>query len=264
LVTLIRRLKSRKLGAVILAAGALFMLVGILGSVAVADHAKVTFVSGNPTCAGLVTGESGEFRLDAKDFGEDGTYGDANFSVFIDFTYDDSEAVSFNFSAADPPVMAVFVKTGAVTPGNPGGNLYEYDPPTTSDTGLVAPGGKGISHISFCYVIQGTTTTTAPTTTTTAPTTTTTAPTTTTTAPTTTTTAPTTTTTAPTTTTAAAAVAGVQITTTTAPTQVAGAQILPVTGPSSSWTLFLIGMGFILGGLILVFGERHHRPRRNQ
>jgi LPXTG-motif cell wall-anchored protein len=257
LVNLITRLKSRKLGAVILAAGVLLMLVGILGSVAVADHVAPKVVLGNPTCEELVEGETGEFVLDASQFKENGfdDYGDASFSVSIDFTFSGGEAVSFDFKDADPPVLAVFVKTGAVTPGNPGGNLYEYDEPTTSDEGLVAPGGKGISHISFCYVVAGTTTTTerGTTTTTAGETTTTTAGET------------TTTTAAPTTTTTVLAVGGVQITpTTAAPAQVAGAQILPVTGPSSSWTLFLVGMSLILGGLILVFGERQYRPRRNQ
>jgi hypothetical protein len=283
LVTLIRRLKSRKLGAVILAAGALLMLVGTLGSIAGAGHVEPTVVLGNPTCDELVEGNSGEFVLDAGDFKDDGgsTYEDpdSDFSVFIEFTFDDDEAISFDFSAADPPVMAVFVKTGAVTPGNPGGNLYEYDPPVTSDTGLVAPGGKGISHISFCFVVEETTTTTAgetttttageTTTTTAGETTTTTAgeTTTTTAGQTTTTTAgqTTTTTAGQTTTTAAVAVAGVQITpTTAAPAQVAGARILPVTGPSRGWTLFLVGMAFVLGGLILVFGQRHYRPRNTR
>jgi hypothetical protein len=272
LVTLIRRLKSRKLGAVMLTAGALLMLVGMLGSVAVATHTENVLESADAECKNQ--GYDFGYKLDGVDeLGEEdsGTYESADHVFSVDLTFhesDEGEITSFDFENADPAVSAVLVVGGPPTGRT---NIYTYDPPATSDEGLEQTDGGGISHITFCFVVP-TTTTTAPTTTTTAPTTTTTAPTTTTTAPTTTTTAPTTTTTAPTTTTTAAptttttaptAVAGVQITTTTvAPTQVAGAQILPVTGPSRSWTLFLIGMSFILGGLILVFGERHFRPRR--
>jgi hypothetical protein len=157
--------KTRARTRTLLGVTAVMSLLLALGgtSLVLATHVTPTEVAGNPTCAQLVEGESGEFRLDAKDFGADGTYGDSEFTVDIDFTYnDEDEAVSFDFSNADPDVLAVFVKGGDT------GNLYEYDPPADADTGLVAPLGPqgqatGISHISFCYLVPAPTPTPTPT-----------------------------------------------------------------------------------------------------
>ncbi|MEM2104455.1 MAG: hypothetical protein QW717_06160 [Candidatus Bathyarchaeia archaeon] len=50
------------------------------------------------------------------------------------------------------PISAVIVKTGALEPGaGPVAYLYEYEPPADHDTELCAPGGKGISHVTFCW-----------------------------------------------------------------------------------------------------------------
>jgi hypothetical protein len=148
----------------------------------------------NQSCAEF--GDWLEVKIDPP---SNGTHGDGTLSVTISNLAGDK---TFDWSS-NIGVDAVYVKAGAG-----GSYLYLYDPPAESfgDTGLTSPGsGNEISHVSFCYDVETTTTTAPTTTTTTAPTTTTTtAPTTTTTtAPTTTTTtAPTTTTTtAPTTTT---------------------------------------------------------------
>jgi hypothetical protein len=146
-----RRLTAR-LAWLLVAAVALWALSA--GATLVgASHGDLTVIEDNPnaTCASLVEGETGEFTLDANDpgFGTDGPFGDASFTVTIDFTAynEDGEVTAFSFTGADPDVVAVYVKAGR------GGNLYEYDPPTDADDGLVAPDGKGISHISFCYLI---------------------------------------------------------------------------------------------------------------
>jgi hypothetical protein len=55
----------------------------------------------------------------------------------------DNEAKSFDWES-DYPVCAVIVKGGT------GANVYYYNG-AYGDTGLVAPGGKGISHVTFCY-----------------------------------------------------------------------------------------------------------------
>jgi hypothetical protein len=147
-----RRLTAR-LAWLMVAAVAVWALFGGAAFVG-ATHVTPTEREGNPTCAQLVQTD-GEFRLDAKDFAGDGTYGDGVFSVDLTFTYNEEvppEVVSFDFTDADPDVIAVFVKGGDT------GYLYQYAPPADADTGLVAPPGPqgqaaGISHISFCYLI---------------------------------------------------------------------------------------------------------------
>jgi uncharacterized repeat protein (TIGR01451 family)/fimbrial isopeptide formation D2 family protein len=53
------------------------------------------------------------------------------------------EAVEFSWTS-ETPIDLVIVK------GGPTANLYFYDE-ETADSGLTAPGRKGISHISFCF-----------------------------------------------------------------------------------------------------------------
>lgn len=57
---------------------------------------------------------------------------------------DDKEIVTFSWSS-NIPVKMVSVK------GGNGYNLYTYPDDTQSDTGLIAPDNKGISHITFFY-----------------------------------------------------------------------------------------------------------------
>lgn len=179
----------------------------------------------------------------------------------IEFEIYDAEIVgegkdatlTFSFKS-NVAVNYVYVKAG------PGGNLHEFDPPTTEGTGLESP-KPSISHIVLCWkgeVPPTTTTTEAPTTTTTEePTTTTTE------APTTTTTeepATTTTVEETTTTTEAPAPPGgpstpievVEVVEVTAPSG-----DLPRTG-SSATTPLLIGGGLLLvaGGALLAGAKR--------
>jgi hypothetical protein len=242
-----RRLRGRVTkGGIGLVAGAsaLLLLVAAVSLVAFVSsnpaHAVRTVEEeeGNPECpAGTTT-----FTIQAEEFddlgvGESRTFTQGALSVTITVTDvnddDPPEPIEFTWTS-NVPVSQVIVK------GGPTANVYTYDPPVTSDnTGLEAPDGKGISHISFCFPpppvtttsTSTTTTTTAPTTTTSTTTTTTVPPTTTTTtAPTTTTTAPTTTTTAPTTTTTA------PTTTTTVPKTTTTTTAPPTTVPKTTTT----------------------------
>jgi hypothetical protein len=56
----------------------------------------------------------------------------------------DASEKTFSFTS-DVALEWVIVK------GGPGANIYAFDPPVTSAVGLVAPNGKGLSHLDFCY-----------------------------------------------------------------------------------------------------------------
>ena len=121
------------------------------GERAKATHVQPTTVSGNPTCAQLVNVEGvRELRIQPV---VDGTFTDGTLTVTIDVR-DTANGPVFDFTS-NIGVLAVFVK------GGPAGNLYKYDPPVTSDTGLHAPLNPsnnlwyGLSHLSFCYVPTG-------------------------------------------------------------------------------------------------------------
>lgn len=65
-------------------------------------------------------------------------------------TISDFDGKYFDFSISKGVVQYVFVKAGN------GGNLFTYDPPATTDTGLhgpVASNGRvrDVSHVSFCW-----------------------------------------------------------------------------------------------------------------
>lgn len=72
--------------------------------------------------------------------GMDGIYTHPVYDVTI--TISNSNGYSFDWSATKP-VAAVIVKAGTAA------NIYYYDPAATSDTNLVAPYGKEISHVTF-------------------------------------------------------------------------------------------------------------------
>ena len=97
-----------------------------------------------------------DLKLEGGDL-TNGIHSDGTLSVTISNLTNNSFDWSSNIG-----VDAVIVKTGS-----DGTNLYRYDPPSesTGDTNLVTPGQNGISHISFCYDDDPTTTTTQPTTT---------------------------------------------------------------------------------------------------
>jgi hypothetical protein len=122
---------------------------------AVASHVQPVLETGNPTCSDLISDGIIELKVEPV---VDGSFtsADGTLTVTIDVR-----------STADGPVFdwtsnigvdAVFVK------GGPNGNLYVYDPEATSDTGLHAPVNPnndkfyGLSHISFCYDKDETTT----------------------------------------------------------------------------------------------------------
>src|SRR5215207_9953391 len=190
--TLGYRFSGRRIATLIAAAAALAvaaaLLVAVLGPVsqAPATHVAPVVQPGNPSCPGgttTLTIQAGD--IDDLGVGESRTFNQGALSVTITVTAVNAEGEPTAFSfTSNSPVTRVIVK------GGPNANVYTYAAPgVTSDTGLTAPDGKGISHISFCFPPPPVTTTSTSTTTTTAPTTTTT------TAPTTTTTtAPTTTT----------------------------------------------------------------------
>jgi hypothetical protein len=64
-------------------------------------------------------------------------------TITITGSNESGEAVQFSWTS-ETPIDLVIVKGGATA------NLYSYDE-ATADTGLTAPEGKGISHISFCF-----------------------------------------------------------------------------------------------------------------
>jgi hypothetical protein len=128
-------------------AGVAFMVAGALGLVAAVPASAQEEVEGNPTCGDLAPEgvEWTEFKVEPVTAGP---HTDGVLEVNITLN-EPPEGQTFNWTS-NIPVSAVFAK------GGPGGNLYEYDPPVTSDTGLHAPAtpsGKwaDLSHVSFCY-----------------------------------------------------------------------------------------------------------------
>ncbi|HET6776098.1 MAG TPA: LPXTG cell wall anchor domain-containing protein [Acidimicrobiales bacterium] len=156
-------------GLVSMALGAglvIWALPGYAGANAGQDSSPSTVELGdNATCGDLAPEGATWIELKVEPV-EDGTFTDGTLTVTIDVTDTDGGPV-FSWTS-NVGVDAVFVK------GGPGGLLYVYDPPaeSTGDTGLHAPvnpsNGKfyGLSHASFCYdVDQSTTSTTEATTT---------------------------------------------------------------------------------------------------
>ena len=102
-------------------------------------------VEGNPSsCAAVIPGaaELLTFKVDPAD---SGIYTSSDGSLTV--TIDASEK-TFSFTS-DVPLEWVIVK------GGPGANIYSFSPPVTSAEGLVAPNGKGLSHLDFCYPPPG-------------------------------------------------------------------------------------------------------------
>jgi LPXTG-motif cell wall-anchored protein len=249
-----RHRKATVAGLVAMAAGSLMCVMGLPGGAAATEAPlqtpSSTVVPDNPTC-----GELGDFEHEFKvENPTTGTYTDEDTGLVVTITVAQGNPDTVSF-AANIAVSAVFVKAGD------GGILYTFEPPSMVGTGLASP-KDSISHISFCWNGDQTTTTTKPgETTTTKPdeTTTTTKPgeTTTTTVPgeTTTTTQPGGTTTVPdesTTTTES----GGSATTVTPPTTTPDGE-LPHTGSSTTTPLLAGGAGLLaVGTAIVVFARR--------
>jgi hypothetical protein len=240
LVTLIRRLKSRKLGAVVLAAGALLMLVGILFAATAVAQAPPTIVVPIDT---VVEGEPGSTHVLATEPVPEELQGVAC-TVFSTSENQSSVHPDSNLTIASGSGSVVLPDVEA----DPGGTV------TASDTLTLGPDIVVSLELGPDEIFSGgvTVTVTCPEPSPSPTPTDETSP-----SP-----SPSPTPPSPTTTAGAQVLAGQITTPTPAPVQVAGARILPVTGPISAWTIFFIGMSFILGGVILVFGQRHYRPRR--
>jgi hypothetical protein len=210
---------------------------------------STSFVGDNPTCVDLAP-EGANWTQLKVDPVENGTSTDGTLTVTITVRETDDGPV-FDWTS-NIGVDAVFVK------GGPNGLLYVYDPPaeSTGDTGLHAPVNPnndkfyGLSHVSFCYDKEQTTTT-APTTSTTSSTTSTSTTSTTSTSTTSSTTSTTlggsTSTTGGSTTTVMAA--------TTTPPSCGG---LPRTG-SNTGPLVVLAVGLFAGGVALVAATRRFR-----
>jgi hypothetical protein len=90
-----------------------------------------------PEAADLLT-----FKVDPA---KSGTYTSSDGGVTVSI---DASEKTFSFTS-DVPLEWVVVK------GGPGANIYAFDPPVMSAEGLVAPNGKGLSHLDFCYPPPG-------------------------------------------------------------------------------------------------------------
>jgi hypothetical protein len=248
---------ARQVGAAFVALGTITAVIGLVGALGmgIASSASVepVLVLGNPSCADL--GYAGSLKVDPPSAGQH-SGGGLTVTVTID-------GASFDWSSSTIAVSAVVAK------GGPDANVYTYVPPALSDTDLVTPTNPnngqpyGLSHIEFCFVPGGpTTTTVAPTTTTVAPTTTTVAPTTTsstlaptTTVPVTVTTLGSTTTTEPVTSSTTETTASPTVTTLQTPTTTAAGGELPITGGAAQ-ALLLAGFALVgLGARLMASGR---------
>ena len=130
-----------------LALGALAMFGGNRADAADTE----TVMTGNVNCANLNLGAGvKELRVNLP---ADGTFTDGTLTVTIDVR-NTGQGPVFDFTS-NIGVTAVTVK------GGPNTNVYKFDPPKTSATGLHAPVNPdnrkffGLSHISFCYFEAG-------------------------------------------------------------------------------------------------------------
>jgi hypothetical protein len=132
-------------------------LAAIAGAVALftvlpasATHVAPTQAPGNPACPpGTIT-----LKIEPV---VSGTFTDGTLTVTI-VVRDTAGGQVFDFTS-NIGVDQVIAK------GGPNANIYTYDPEATEDTGLHAPVNPnndrffGLSHISFCYDVEPTTTT---------------------------------------------------------------------------------------------------------
>lgn len=96
-----------------------------------AEHVQPTQLSGNPSC-------EGDLKIEPV---VSGTYDGVTITV---------HGSTFDFTTSGDTVV-----TSVIVKGGPNANLYTYDPPATSDTGLHAPINPnnnkpyGLSHLCF-------------------------------------------------------------------------------------------------------------------
>ena len=94
---------------------------------------------GNTVCSELVV--DGDFEFSSERVNYNGSF-DADFPDGIDVTVTDGTSVAWTSTF---PIGGVIVK------GGPASHGYVYDPQATSDAGLVAPSGAGLSNLTFCW-----------------------------------------------------------------------------------------------------------------
>jgi hypothetical protein len=114
------------------------------------NEVQPTEVDGNPTCSVLMDEGTFAFEIRINDPVTGSSLTIDGVTITITDVRNTSLGQVFDWEAEGGVVNGVFVK------GGPKGNLYLYNPPATSDTGLHAPinpnNGKyyGLSHVSFC------------------------------------------------------------------------------------------------------------------
>ena len=128
----------------------LTLMIINLGLVALSSATYVTpelwddWESGNAEdeCSQISSGASFAYKIDDwdEDDGMDGTYTHAGNTI----TISNSDGKSFDWES-DKPVVAVIVKASTKA------YVYRYAG-AYSDTGLEAPDGKDISHVTFCWI----------------------------------------------------------------------------------------------------------------
>jgi Prealbumin-like fold domain len=127
------------------------LLPVMVAAPAVATHVGPIFVDGNATCSQLTNNPNiKELKVDPP---ISGTYTSADgFLTVTVTTHDTAQGQTFDWTS-NIGVDSVFAK------GASQGNVYNYNPEATADTGLHTPineSGKyaDLSHISFCYDLE--------------------------------------------------------------------------------------------------------------
>jgi len=126
-------------------ATAVVFVVALSAQSAFAASVDPVYVTDNPQCS-----DYGLSGLKADGSNVDGDYSDGTLSVTIDQDGNGGAILSWSSNIG---VDKVIVKGGAGSDnsGNPGSNVYSYDPESTGDTNLVPPNNTGLSHVEFCY-----------------------------------------------------------------------------------------------------------------
>jgi len=120
------------------------MSVAVLASAAsVIPELWTDWKSGNAEfeCSQISSGANLAYKIDDWDQnnGMDGTYVHGGATI----TISNSDGKTFDWSS-DTPILAVIVKASTKA------YVYRYEGGSFGDTGLVAPEGKDISHVTFC------------------------------------------------------------------------------------------------------------------
>lgn len=126
-----------------------------MGLAALTSAASVTpilvspWTSGNGMFEADSIGYEYGYKIDEWDTGGmDGTYSVSythnSETIAFTITISNSDGYTFDWSSTNPIWAVIVVSAGNAT-------IFEYDPPSTSDTELYAPHDKEISHVTFCW-----------------------------------------------------------------------------------------------------------------